>query len=268
MRRRGGPEEMSNHPFRSLFDLMVALVFILIGALVLQNGNTYKHTPHQNESQNGNTYNATTLMNELHVLHNMQIKEYAKKHKLKNVHYFTSLSELPKGDPCRAILRNGGRLNEEEWKLLQAHRTQMWQKLLPYFHHILYSKITNIIPQGKLQFASGSAVPIYPSQIQPILQDAYQKCLKGFTSIRVEGNTDNIPISNRMYPSNWELSAARAIWVAKQIQAYLTSKGVSIGKKGVFIEAIGFGDSKPIVPNTSDANRAKNRRIEIVYEKN
>jgi len=252
MRRRGGPEEMSNHPFRSLFDLMVALVFILIGALVLQKGNTY---------------NATPLQNELLLLHNTQIKEYAKKHKLKNVHYYTSLTELPKGDPCRAILRNGGRLNGEEWKLLQAHRTQMWNKWGPILNTMVRSETVTInIGQDKLHFETGMAVPIDPRQIQPILVGAYQECLKGFTRIRVEGNTDNIPISNRMYPSNWELSAARAIWVAKQIQAYLTSKGVSIGKKGVFIEAIGFGDSKPIVPNTSDANRAKNRRIEIVYE--
>jgi len=253
MRRRGGPEEMSNHPFRSLFDLMVALVFILIGALVLQKGNSFDTRPLQ-------------MQNELLILHNLEIKESENHSGQNSENYFTSLSQLPKGDPCRCLLKNGGIISAEQWRTLQAHTTQMWQKLSPFFNHIFHSEIIHIIPQGKLQFASGSAVPIYPSQIQPILQDAYQKCLKGCTRIRVEGNTDNIPISNRMYPSNWELSAARAIWVAKQIQAYLTSKGVSIGKKGVFIEAIGFGDSKPIVPNTSDANRAKNRRIEIVYE--
>jgi flagellar motor protein MotB len=244
---------MSNHPFRSLFDLMVALVFILIGALVLQNGNTYDATP---------------LQNELLLLHNAQLKETARKAGQKHPQYYRSLAELPKDDPCRAILRNNGSLSAEEWKKLQTHRTKMWQSLSPILNEMVRSEtvITNI-GQDKLHFETGMAVPIDPRQIQPILVDAYQKYKDGFRNFRVEGHTDNIPIHTSIYPSNWELSAARAIWVARQIQVYLAAHGASIGEKGVFVEAIGFGDSKPRVPNTSDANRAQNRRIEIVYEK-
>lgn len=252
-RRRGSPEEMSNHPFRSLFDLMVALVFILIGALVLQNGNTFDARP---------------LQNELLFLHNLEIKETASHSGRNTEQYYTSLSQLPKGDPCRSLLANGGVISAEQWRILQAHTTQMWQTLAPYFNDVLHSETVTVnYGQDQLHFASGSAIPIYPTQIHPILQDAYQKCRQGFTRIRVEGNTDDIPIHNRMYPSNWELSAARAIWVAKQIENYLISNRITIGSKGVFVEAIGFGDSKPLVPNNTSSNRAQNRRIDIVYQK-
>jgi chemotaxis protein MotB len=78
-------------------------------------------------------------------------------------------------------------------------------------------------------------------------------------SVRVEGFTDNIPIATALYQSNWELSAARAVSVVK----YMIEKG---GFAPIRMSAAGYGDSRPRVANDSPANRARNRRVEIVLE--
>ena len=73
--------------------------------------------------------------------------------------------------------------------------------------------------------------------------------------LRIDGHTDIRPISNERFPSNWELSAARAISVAQ----YLVSKGVSPNR----LVAAGFGEFTPLDPaNTEEAYR-RNRRIEF-----
>ena len=76
--------------------------------------------------------------------------------------------------------------------------------------------------------------------------------------IRVEGYTDNVPISQRLtakFPTNWELSTARATTVAR----YLQDKGIDPKLLG----ACGYSEYRPIAPNDTDEGRAKNRRIEI-----
>ena len=76
----------------------------------------------------------------------------------------------------------------------------------------------------------------------------------------VVGHTDDRPIRTARYPSNWELSAARAIAVARILMAH----GLRPGNVGV----AGQAEFDPIVPNDSEANRRLNRRIEIVLEPN
>jgi chemotaxis protein MotB len=85
--------------------------------------------------------------------------------------------------------------------------------------------------------------------------------LKGLTNknIIVEGFTDNVPIGPALkerFPSNWELSTARATDVVR----YLASQGVPRNE----LSAQGFGDSRPVASNDTAAGRAKNRRVEIV----
>ncbi|MFQ5649082.1 MAG: flagellar motor protein MotB [bacterium] len=74
--------------------------------------------------------------------------------------------------------------------------------------------------------------------------------------IIVEGHTDNVPISTPQYPSNWELSLDRALHV---LRYFVNKKMVDPTR----ISASGFGEHKPLVPNTSTKNRAKNRRVVI-----
>jgi chemotaxis protein MotB len=78
-------------------------------------------------------------------------------------------------------------------------------------------------------------------------------------SIRIEGHTDNVPISRALaqrYPTNWELSAARAINVAR----YLQDQGID----PAILSAVAYGEWEPVATNDTPEGRAKNRRIEIV----
>ena len=75
--------------------------------------------------------------------------------------------------------------------------------------------------------------------------------------VRVEGNTDDVPMNTPQFPSNWELSVIRATEVVKLL---ISESGVSPGK----ISAVGYGEYRPSVPNTTAENRSKNRKVDIV----
>ncbi|MGZ6098991.1 MAG: OmpA/MotB family protein [Myxococcaceae bacterium] len=86
------------------------------------------------------------------------------------------------------------------------------------------------------------------------------KSLQG-QQIDVQGYTDDVPIGPELksrFPSNWELSTARATDVVR----YLASKGVDKN----LMSATGFGDTHPIASNSTAEGRQKNRRIEIVVK--
>ena len=78
--------------------------------------------------------------------------------------------------------------------------------------------------------------------------------------IAVEGHTDNVPIASAQYPSNWELSTARATTVVR----YFISRSVS----GTRLTAAGYADLHPIASNATDHGRQLNRRVEIVLLRN
>ncbi len=106
-------------------------------------------------------------------------------------------------------------------------------------------------------FASGSA-EMRPEFI-PIMA-RIRDVLRGIRGVyTVEGHTDNIPISTARYRSNWELSTSRAVSVLQEllVGGYLDERRFTV---------VGYGNVRPIVPNTTPENRAKNRRVEIVVE--
>ncbi len=76
-------------------------------------------------------------------------------------------------------------------------------------------------------------------------------------SIRVEGHTDNTPIQTAQFPSNWELSTARATFLLH----YLISNGKISPQR---LSAVGYGEYHPIAPNSSPEGRAANRRVDVV----
>lgn len=86
-------------------------------------------------------------------------------------------------------------------------------------------------------------------QITPILLQSGQ-------SIEIEGHTDNAPIKNKSFPSNWELSAIRATTVLN----VFAQKGISEDR----LSASGFGASRPIAPNDTIEGKSLNRRVSIV----
>ena len=75
-------------------------------------------------------------------------------------------------------------------------------------------------------------------------------------SVRVEGHTDDVPIHNLRFASNWDLSAARA----SRVVEFLMSRGLAPDR----LSATGYGEFHPRVPNLSAAARASNRRIDLV----
>lgn len=104
-------------------------------------------------------------------------------------------------------------------------------------------------------FDSGSAdirVASYP------LLAKIAESLSEFTNqIRVEGHTDNVPINTRAFPSNWELSAARATNIVKHLITYYRYEPEGLS-------ATGYGEYRSVADNGSAEGRAKNRRVDIV----
>jgi chemotaxis protein MotB len=74
-------------------------------------------------------------------------------------------------------------------------------------------------------------------------------------AIEVEGHTDNLPISTARFPSNWELSSARASSVVR----LFIDQGVAAKR----LKAVGSADNHPVLPNDSAEGRARNRRVTI-----
>ncbi len=75
--------------------------------------------------------------------------------------------------------------------------------------------------------------------------------------VRIEGHTDNVPISTETFPSNWDLSAARAVNIVKFLSDHMNVYPRRLS-------AVGYGESRPISANDTPANKALNRRVEIV----
>ena len=113
-----------------------------------------------------------------------------------------------------------------------------------------------LFESGKADLKEGAEKAL--DLIAKSIKDSFQLDL-GW-EIRIEGHTDNIPIHNSEFPSNWELSTARAISVVRvfiENDHFLPSQ----------LQAMGFGEYKPIVENDSAENRKKNRRVDIKINK-
>jgi chemotaxis protein MotB len=106
-----------------------------------------------------------------------------------------------------------------------------------------------------LLFDSGQA-DLKPDSTLLIDQMALR--LRGMPNeVRVEGHTDSIPIDSAIYPTNWELSIARATVVTR----YLTEVG---GIQPQRLSAVGYGEFRPVADNSTREGRALNRRVEIL----
>jgi chemotaxis protein MotB len=108
-----------------------------------------------------------------------------------------------------------------------------------------------LFDSGKAEVKKGGREIL--GKVISILKDVNDK------SIRIEGHTDDVPISRalaRRYPTNWELSAARAINVARHLQ----EQGIDPGQ----LSAVAYGEWKPVATNDTAEGKAKNRRIEII----
>ena len=109
--------------------------------------------------------------------------------------------------------------------------------------------------KDQVLFDSGKAV--IRKDGEPIVQSIGEILKQNDRAIRVEGHTDNVPMHSLLYPSNWELSTARAVNVVK----YFIEK-VGIAPKR--LSAAGYSEYHPIADNDTAENRQKNRRVDVV----
>ncbi|HME12847.1 MAG TPA: flagellar motor protein MotB [Candidatus Acidoferrum sp.] len=104
-------------------------------------------------------------------------------------------------------------------------------------------------------YESGSAT------IRPSARDAIDRLAAVLNSrgesLRIEGHTDNVPIHNQRFDSNWELSTARA---TELIKLFILQYSFDASR----LSAAGFAEYHPVVLNDSDEDRARNRRVDIV----
>lgn len=111
---------------------------------------------------------------------------------------------------------------------------------------------------SSLLFSSGDALP---SDHAFDLLEKVAKILAPFDNpIHVEGFTDNLPISTDKFPTNWELSAARAGSVVRMLAA----DGVEPSR----MAAVGYGEFQPVADNSTVEGRARNRRVILVISRN
>ena len=144
-----------------------------------------------------------------------------------------------------------GSLIRMERQVQEAMRALIDAKLITVKRESMWLEIeinTDIL------FPSGSGA--FSSSAEPVL-DKLAEVLKPFPNpIRVEGHTDDRPIHTSAFPSNWELSAARAASVVHQF----TKQGID----PLRLEIVGFGEFHPRQPNVSTEGRNANRRVAVL----
>ncbi len=128
--------------------------------------------------------------------------------------------------------------------------------------------------QLKVQIRDGRMLIALPSDVLFASGNAHLKqegkdalaqlagVLKSFTDrkFQIAGHTDDDPIKTPRFPSNWELSTARAVDVTRLL--------IEQGMDPKQVSAVGYGEFDPVVPNDSKEHKAQNRRIEIALQPN
>lgn len=107
----------------------------------------------------------------------------------------------------------------------------------------------------QLLFNSGEAA--VRSEALPFLEGLSGALVELNRHTKVEGHTDNVPIRTAQFPSNWELSAARAVMVVRVLSELY-------GVPSDHLAAVGHADTRPLTENLDPEQRAKNRRVEVV----
>ena len=154
-------------------------------------------------------------------------------------------------------------VQEPDAKTLSASKQEIRDQLAEALSAFTDKSLVEIKTDGDLVIVEMKSKMLFPVASSNLSLDAIAalnitaKVLQSINNdIQVEGHTDNIPIRTRTYPSNWELSAARAASVVH----YLSQEGVSPSR----LAAIGYGEYRPIASNDNREGRQKNRRVSLV----
>jgi len=118
-------------------------------------------------------------------------------------------------------------------------------------------RMATAVLQGDSLFATARATPA--ADFEPVIERLAAALQRFSGSVLVVGHTDNVPIFNPRFPSNWHLSNARARSVADQLLLH----GIDPAR----LQVLGQADTEPRYPNDSAANRQRNRRVEVMLIK-
>lgn len=150
-------------------------------------------------------------------------------------------------------MKSDQKIADPNWETAKAQLAVALQEMNVHFEET--SEGLMIRFPEKVMYASGSADL---SDKGKLAVTNVAKVLQRFTyKVRIEGYTDDVPISNSQFRSNWELSSARAISVMREL---VDSNGMPASR---FMVA-GWGEYHPIVDNANAENRAMNRRVEML----
>ncbi len=141
--------------------------------------------------------------------------------------------------------------DEEEALERYIERKGLEQKIL--VHRQERGLVVSLLTDG-IFFERGSAE--LSEEARKVLREIAPVLISSQRLIRVEGHTCDLPIRTPRFGSNWELSVARATAVVR----FLIACGVPPSR----LSAVGYGEYRPLVPNTSEENRRLNRRVDIV----
>jgi chemotaxis protein MotB len=106
-------------------------------------------------------------------------------------------------------------------------------------------------------FSSGSAMP--HTETLPVLRQIAEALGKTPYDLRIEGHTDNVPIHNEEFDSNWELSSARATRMAR---IFVATRSIPPER----LSAAGYAEYHPVASNDTNTGRAENRRVDLVVK--
>lgn len=118
----------------------------------------------------------------------------------------------------------------------------------------------NVVLTNEVLFDSGSD-EIKNADARRLVESIGEIVSDFENSIDIAGHTDDVPMNTEEFPSNWELSSARSMTVLK----ILSDDAYKIDPER--LSASGYGEYNPVKPNDSAANRAKNRRVEIIIKR-
>lgn len=167
---------------------------------------------------------------------------------------YRELSEAVSQEMGRVVQPEAAPLSEDQALAEQFSQTVRQQGLGDNVEVLTHSGSIELRLKESILFATGRADlrpegrTLLDSLVPLLRQDGH--------AIAVEGHTDNVPIATEIFPSNWELSAARASNVVR----YLISQGVAAQR----LRAIGYADTRPLADNATAAGRAVNRRVSLV----
>ncbi len=174
----------------------------------------------------------------------------------------TVIQPIPLDNPTTIEVEKRRELSEEilkERRELEQVSDQFEQVLAPFIDDKLVSVKRNdywieLEMNSEMLFLSGEAE--LSKSVIPVLSKVAEVIKSLPNAVNVEGHTDNIPIVNVKFRSNWDLSSARATSVVHE----LVKDGITPAR----LSAIGYGEFHPVADNKLDEGRFKNRRVVIV----